>query len=175
MRHRLLISTAATLLCGSLAGPAAGEEALKVGDHVRVTAPTFSPRRIEGIVARIDARTLTIVSTADTASRELPRSDIATIEVARGTRSRWRTGALIGAGWGLGLGLLLSNPPSSATGFSVDGGALAAGVVAGAAMGGLIGALLKTDRWIAVPAGAVALRIQPTPERGMSVAMTVAF
>ena len=34
---------------------------------------------------------------------------------------------------------------------------------------------LKTDRWMPVPAGAIALRIQPTPGRGMSLAMSVAF
>lgn len=176
MRHRLLIPAAAVLLCGSLAGDArAGEEPLKPGDRVRVTAPAVSPRRIEGIVSRIDAETLTIVSTADTASREVPRSLIGTLEVARGTRSRWKGGAIAGAAWGVGLGLLISNPPSSSTGTSVNGGGLAAGIVVGAAMGAGIGAMLKTDRWMPVPAGAIALRVQPAPGRGMGLALSVSF
>ena len=176
MRHRFLTSTAAMLVFGSLAGSAAAaEEPLKIGDRVRVTAPKFSPGRIDGIVVRIDEQTLTIVSATEEARHELPRSSIATIEVARGTRSRWKGGALVGAGWGVGLGLLLSNPPSSATEFSVDGGALAAGIAAGAAMGALVGAMRKTDRWITVPPGAIALSIQPARGQGVNLAMTVSF
>ena len=171
MFGRVLIATAAAIGLGASTA-AADEHAVSIGDRVRVSAPSVSPKRIEGTLVVVDSETLTIASGG--ASVGVPRSGIAKLEVTRGRKSHWVTGALIGAGWGVGVGVLFSNPPSSADHFSIDTGALAAGVVMGATLGALIGAVLRTDRWTTVP-GAATLRIGPVPGRGVALSMRVSF
>ena len=113
MCGRLLISTAAAMVLAALAASAeaADERAVTIGDRVRVTAPSVSPEYIEGTLAAVDRETMTVVSGDDGTSVGVPRSRIAKLEVTRGKKSRWGIGALIGAGAGVLLGVVASNPP----------------------------------------------------------------
>jgi hypothetical protein len=103
----------------------------------------------------------------------VPRSRISKLEVTRGRRSRWGIGVVIGAG--AGLGVVASNPPSSADRFQVNGGAVAVSGAIGAASGALVGAVLRTDRWTTVPGGTMTLSIRPASGRGVALAMRVSF
>jgi hypothetical protein len=176
MRGRFLISTAAAMVLGALAASAeaADEHAVRIGDQVRVTAPSVSPKTIQGSLAAVDRERLSVSTTAGTRV-EVPRFRIAKLEVLRGSKSRWGIGALIGAGAGVLLGLVASNPPSSADHFQVDGGAVAVCGAVGAAGGALVGAVLRTDRWTTVPGDTVTLGIGPVSGRGVALAMRVSF
>jgi hypothetical protein len=167
---------AAAIVLGALAASAeaADERAVTIGDRVRVTAPSVSPKTIQGSLAAADRERLS-VSTAAGTRVEVPRSRIAKLEVMRGSKSRWGIGALIGAGAGALLGVVASNPPSSADHFQVDGGAVAVCGVVGAAAGALVGAVLRTDRWTTVPGDTVTLSIGPVSGRGVALAMRVSF
>jgi hypothetical protein len=177
MSGRFPIAATAAMALGALAtsAAAADERALTVGERVRVTAPSVSPRRIEGTLAAVDRETVTVVSRDDGTRVGVSRSQIAKLEVVRGEKSHWGTGALIGAGAGVLLGVVASNPPSSADGFQVDGGAVAVCGAVGAAGGALVGAVLRTDRWTTVPGDTVTLSIGPVPGRGVALAMKVSF
>lgn len=174
MCARFLISTAAVVL-GAVAASAeaADEHAVTTGDRVRVMAPSASPKRIEGTLVSVDRDSLTVFD--DGRRVVVTRSQIAKLEVARGKKSRAGTGALVGAGWGVGLGVLLSNPPSSGQRLEVNGSAVTAGVVAGATLGALVGVVLRTDRWTTAPADKLTLSIGPVPGRGVALAMRFSF
>ncbi|HRB13364.1 MAG TPA: hypothetical protein PKU70_10155, partial [Vicinamibacteria bacterium] len=109
------------------------------------------------------------------------------LEVARGQRSQWRKGALIGlipgAAFGGLVGVALACDPEIAGCDDNAGPAFAAGlfgaVVFGAAtasVGALIGLAFKTDRWVTVHEGKAqaSLILAPT-EGGMRVGLSVSF
>jgi len=140
------------------------------------------PRRsISGVVEAITPERLTIRD--DGVLRTLPLRDVSRLNVAKGKKRHAANvigGAVAGALFvGLGLTYL-------ATGCDCEAGEVAPTVVLGAAsaaaVGGGIGALVKTDRWEAVPlplvtsptAGAVRLSIRGVP-RGAMVGVTLAF
>jgi hypothetical protein len=175
MCSRFLASIASVLVALAVSAQAADDRPVTMGDRVRITAPSVLTKRVEGTLAAVDRETLSVFSTAEGKKVEVRRSQITKLELTRGKMSRWRTGALIGAAWGVGFGVVLSNPPSSAEHFDVNGGAVAAGVLIGASPGGLIGAALHTDRWTSVSPGAVTLGIRPLPGHGVALATRVSF
>jgi hypothetical protein len=165
------------MILGGLAATVTAADAglVAMGDRVRITAPSVSPLRIDGAVGRVDTDLLVVVSERDGRRIEVARSRIVRLEVARGTKPCFARCALLGVGSGLALGVLLSNPPSSATKFSIDGGALVSSVAVGAALGVLGGLVWQTERWTTVPGNELALAIGPIPGRGLAVAMKVSF
>jgi hypothetical protein len=176
MRHRFSMPAAAMFLGGLAASATASADGpVTIGDRVRVTAPSVSARPIHGAVGRVGEDMLIVVSQRDGRRIEVPRSRIVRLEVARGTRPCFARCALLGVGAGVALGVLLSNPPSSATQFSIDGGALASSIAVGAALGTLAGLVWRTDKWTTVPGNELALTIGPSSGRGVAVAMKVAF
>jgi hypothetical protein len=130
---------------------------------------------MEGTVAAVDRETLTVVQGHGGIRVGVPRSRIAKLEVAKGQKSHWGVGALIGTGVGVLLGVLASNPPSSASEFQVDAGAVAVCGAVGAAGGALVGALVRTDRWTTVPRDAVTLTIGPVHGPGVALAVELSF
>jgi hypothetical protein len=167
---------AAAIVLGAMAASAAAAEpTVTIGARARVTAPSVSAGCVEGTLAAVDSETLTIVSEDDDRRVEVPRSRITKLEVVKGKKSRWAIGALVGAGAGVLLGVVASNPPSSADQFQIDGGAVAVCGAVGAAGGALVGAVLRTDRWTSVPADTVTLSIGPVPGPGIALAMRVSF
>lgn len=109
------------------------------------------------------------------------------LEVARGSRTQWRKGALIGLIPGAVLGglagvLAQCDPYASSCDpdatLATAGGLLGAVVVGGATatVGGLIGLAFKTDRWVLVHEGkAKASFILAPTDRGVRVGLSVAF
>lgn len=163
------------LALGGLTTPAMADESPKVGDRVRITAPKASSDAFEGTLTRINDKSLTILSSADKVSREIPLSIIESVEIARGKTSRMRGGAIAGAAIGGGLGLMASNPPSSATKFGIDAGSMLVGVAAGGAIGALVGGMLTTDQWIPVSKEGLSVRVQTEPGPGASVRLRLSF
>lgn len=167
-----LLAALWTLATLAVSAQADDQRVLMVGDRVRVTAPSLSPRRIEGTLVATDRDSLTVYS-AD-ARVGVPRSRIDKLEVARGTKSHLRTGALLGMAAGLAGGIVLSNPPSSAQSFEVNGGAVAASVLVSGTIGALVGAMIRTTRWTTLPVDKLTLGVGPAPQRG-GVALALRF
>jgi hypothetical protein len=76
------------------------------GPRVRLTAPSFAPRRLIGMVVGLDETMLTLQPQGSEHSLQIPRSAITKIEASR-HRSRRGRGATIGAFVGLGAAVAL--------------------------------------------------------------------
>jgi hypothetical protein len=142
--------TAATFLL--LALPALQTSPLTTGTRVRVTVRDDTGQRVHvGPLRTFDSSVLSL-STADAGAHyvSVPRSSITRIEVSRGTRSRWRSGALLGGVLGLAA-IALVDVGCSQDCNSPKGGAIAAAVGGGLVVGAGVGALMRTERWESQP------------------------
>jgi hypothetical protein len=153
---RMLSSLLAALLLAPATAPAAdGPPAPpRVGDHVRVTLLAGPPPTI-GRLLPSDAHALRLrlddAAAADTAARRIPRASIATLELDR-SHGHAGTGALLGAGVGLFVGLVLAGSVESRGEYDWrEFGYIAGGPFYGAALGAIAGALVRTERWEARP------------------------
>jgi hypothetical protein len=110
------------------------------------------------------------------------------LQVARGQRSQWRKGTILGFVPGAALGGLFGVAiacDKEITGGCVDGSFIAgAGLVSAAvvgtttaAAGALVGLAFKTDRWVRVTDGKAraSLTLAPTEGGGMRVGLSVSF
>jgi hypothetical protein len=100
--------------------------------------------RVTGTLVAIDDQVLRIASKQR--ELEIPRSQIAKIELWRGKKSHWLAGLGVGA---VGGGLF-AIPYCSGWGGCTEGEALGSVVafgMIGAAGGALIGGMIRTDRW----------------------------
>lgn len=98
--------------------------------------------------------------------------DIQELEISDGRKRNPGTGALVGAGVGLGLGVLAAATLDDCTvgtsrfWFDLCEGEedvlILGSVIAGAAWGALIGMFIKSERWVDVPPAALTL----APDRG---------
>lgn len=185
MRARSAGLVAARLLGIALATPAAGADLeaqrLIPGDRVRFRAMAFGKEHQQGTVVRRDAGALTIQLESGGAPKEIPLATFDRLEVARGHKRHFATGAAVGFVPGFAFGFMVGaalgcddqGPECSAL-----GDALAVGCVLGAmsaAVGGLVGLLIKSDRWERVPTGPVRVSVVPLPRRGVSVALSIGF
>lgn len=173
-----LLAVAASLLAAAPVLHA--QEPVAPGERVRFRAPGFGEGRQQGTVVQVDANALTIQLKSGAAPVEVPLDAFEHLEVARGKRRHFWTGAGIGfvpgfalgfyAGWGISCDE--QGVPCSA------GPALAAGAVLGAGTalaGGLVGLLFESDRWERMPAGRVRVSVMPAPHRGVAVGVSFAF
>lgn len=132
--------------------------AQSVGDRVRVTL-SAGPSLV-GEVTRVDGMAISINMGEQAGSRQIPSSDIESIERSAGTRNRAKLGAGIGFVAGALAAVATGDLSGSVAGTTVvqadEEGSTARGVltvvVAGLAGAGL-GALIKTDRWEEIPLG----------------------
>lgn len=176
MSHRFsMVTVVALVLSGAPAAAQAEGLGLAVGDQIRLVAPSVSPKLIEGILVAMGQETLTVAPRGNGGAVQVGRSAIESLEVARGKKSRAAAGAVIGAVAGVLLGALASNPPSSAEGFSISPGAVILCGAVGAATGGLIGSLRKTDRWVPVSGDGLKLSLAPAVHGGAAIAVRVSF
>lgn len=162
---------------GTAAGQATGDDLPRVGDRIRITTPSSSSA-IKGTLVAADQVALTLTREGREPTRlNVARAEVAKLEVARGKKSHWLAGALAGAGGGLVLAAVYcSNPPLGDTCDSGEWAGTAAFVGAiGAASGALVGALIRTDRWVTVPADKLAVSVGPVPGQGLAFAVRVAF
>lgn len=132
--------------------------AQSVGDRVRVRVST-GPSLV-GEVTSADGIGLTIDMGEQVGSRQIPSSEIESIERSVGTRNRARTGLLIGAAAGGLAAVATGNLSGTVAGETVveadEEGSVVRGLMmlAGAGLAGAgIGALIKGEVWEEVPIG----------------------
>jgi hypothetical protein len=155
--------------------PLQAEEAPAVGrgSHVRVSATSVAKRQ-EGQVESIDGTTLTLRSESRSMIA-LPLGTVTSLEVAIGRRGHARTGALIGAGFGV-LSLAALCQGENCFQSSGDYGTAALVTATTTACGALIGALIKSDRWIVIPTRPPSARWRPGSEpRRLAGGIAIAF
>jgi len=96
------------------------------------------------------------VARSGVAPISIPLSDVASLEVSRGTKRHTLVGMAAGAGLGLVVGLVAANnerEPDSMTGSAqewetaTDARIVAFTTVLGTGIGALVGALIKTEKW----------------------------
>ena len=169
--NRELLTLVAVLLVPL---PLQADEAPPVGrgSHVRVTATSVA-KRLEGYVESIDNTTLTLRSD-NRAMIALPLSTVTHLEVAVGRRGHVRTGALIGAGFGvLSIAVLCQGEDCFQS--SGDYGTAVLVTATTAAFGALIGTLIKSDKWIVIPTRPPSARLGPGSEPRHAAGIAIAF
>ena len=165
LRHRLFMAT--TILSLSPAGLAGQTATSPIPADSRIRVTTHAGPGLE-YVGSLDAwRGDSLeMSGSGLNHQAIPLSDLAKLEISRGRKGHWLVGALIGTGVGLGAGLLAtsannaddpaSNDPISGAAGAIaeqtfDVGIVFVSTLAGAGIGALVGALIKTEKWEEVP------------------------
>ena len=156
---RLPIDARVELQTGASAAPlAVGVDSvvLRVGDHVRLTAPTQPPSPVVGRLASARDSQLTVVVSEETRMahavvRTIDRESLTRIERREDYRSKVGTGALIGGALGVVAGVTLGYAAAlagdSRAMFTAPLTFTAMGVLAGAG----IGSAFSSERWRALP------------------------
>ncbi len=155
---------------------------------VRFKAPSLTKKRIVGEVVKITQNTLliregrtfdTLLSREGRTFLEVPISSISNFEVSLGQRRNAGKGFLVG----VKIGLAVLVPVAIADYSREDDGwrGYATAVVAVyilppiLILSTLIGASIKSEKWVAVPPQRLNLSIAPTPEKGLRAALAVNF
>jgi hypothetical protein len=106
------------------------------------------------------------------------RSSIEEFQVSRGHRSHGgtgaRIGAVVGAGAGLGLGLALASDELLQAGTGAVVATTVLGAAGGYLLGGLIGTLVRTERWESMPPPSVSIG-QVGTKAEFTMAFTIPF
>jgi hypothetical protein len=149
----LLIVSPASLLAQTEASP------VLLDSRVRVTMRSAPGLAAVGTLDAWDRRSLELAG-SDSVPRTIPLSDVVRLEVSRGKKGHALTGLAIGATAGVAAGVVtmafaFSNGDEGDM-FYEDRWAIAAVItavttVAGAGLGALVGALIKTEKWEDVP------------------------
>jgi hypothetical protein len=139
-----------------MAGPVRGQvTGPNVGDRVRVHT-IMRPHRVEGTVLRVTPDTLVLVQRGEPALGSqlvIPLGSLQALDVGRGRRSEWRSGAVIGSFAGfVTASAIFAARMQRCVGWECGKSAewlpvAAAGSLAGAAGGALVGLLIRHDRW----------------------------
>ena len=140
---------------------------LKPGDRIRATAPTLSPSPLVGTVVAFEANSLMVQR--GTGTRRLSLASLTRLEMSQGRRSHAALGAGVGLLVGAGVGAVIgSGCKAIIVPVSSEGGCIAVGAAviggAGALVGAVTGALVRTERWAEVPLDR--LRVSFTSDRG---------
>ena len=158
-----------------------GPSPVIVGSSVRLVAPAAVEGRIEGLVRAMDEKSL-MVSVDDGAPVRVSRQAITQLAVRTGRYRRWLKGMIIGASIGAVAGALVSNYNGCFAGCAASSRSFAdrarlAGLATfgSAAWGAGIGALIKGDRWSAVPLERVRVNLAPTAGRGIGLSLSLGF
>ena len=163
--------TAALLL---VASPLVGQE-LEVGDRVRVTAPTVSEEPVVGTYWGIRDDMSLVLTTGDVDEPvAVPLNAVEQMEAVTGTRGHFWAGALLGA-LGFGAAFFAIAAASDSELVHEDYGAAAAGgmgLLVGAPIGGLVGALVRSDVWepVELPAKPM-VAVHPTGRFSLGVSI----
>ena len=140
------------ILFGNLIGQQ--ESVVAPSDRVRVSAPTFSTKRLIGTVIALKTDTLEIKVKSGATYLQIPFSSVKKLEVSRGSGSRG-AGTLKGAG----LGFLIGAAGGALVGYIADeegndlppehAALIGAGFFAtiGIVVGGITGAVRSSERW----------------------------
>lgn len=172
---------AATLLCGAVGARADDAPPLVSGAQVRVRPGTGGNPRIGTLIA-LDDTVLTMRLGAGEAPSVIRRSDITSVDVSAGRHSRWRK-ALIGAGIGVGAGVLIGfalgddrgASDDSELAFTAGEKAFGLAIVLGP-VGGIVGAAVTPgEKWRGVEPSGLRLSLGASPGRGITVALTTGW
>jgi hypothetical protein len=165
MRRAILLLAVAVLGTVQLS---AEDEADLQGARVRVK--TTGAGRLVGVVADADADSLMIQTSPQGGVTRVPRDDVVGLEVSRGFRRHTVRGLVGGAvAWVAVVGLYAAFDTLDESGVGEPlfiGGMVAAG--------GLVGTLIKTERWEPVSASGVSLRMSPR-RRGVQAEVVLTF
>lgn len=144
-----------------------------LGQRVRAWTTTARGPTIGTLSAEDD--THLVISGADGALATLPRGEVTRLQVSAGRRSRARTGALIGAAVGLGAALMFTVAECE-LGCDNTARSLLILTAGGGALGGLVAAPIRTERWrtVPVPRGRVGLTLAPS-RTGVAVSVALRF
>jgi len=150
---------------------------VSVGSRIRIQAPASIQGRIEGTVMAMDETSL-LISTNDQRPLTVRRQDIASLEVSAGRQRSAIQGTVIGAI--AGILLLQTSVRDQCAGndtacYTDRSRATVDGLVGGAIWGAGIGALIKRDRWMAVPVESVRLSVAPSRGRGVRLSLSFAW
>ncbi len=143
-----------------------------VGDTVRITAPTLELKKYDGTLQGIRGGMLTV----DTL--QLAVALVTRLDVYRGRKSNWGKGALIGGTFlglafgGLGWWFCVDECEPRA---ALAAAGLVLGFAGGALIGGVIGALIKSDRWEEVPLDQLRVSFMPQRDGRFAFGLSVAF
>lgn len=118
------------------------------GTRVRVTVPAVEDWPITGVLRRAGTDTLWLER--EGIELAIPRAQIERFQVSRGRRSHWFTGALVGGLVGAGAGAVPAIGLAQA-GYDDTEILAVAGFGIGAAAGGILGALIRSERWQVAP------------------------
>jgi hypothetical protein len=151
--------------------------ALATGNRVQVTSPAHGADKVVGTVVAIQNDTLVLQVEKITNPIRLPFSAITDIQVSRGQSREVGRGLVMGGAIGAGLGAALGFAAGSddpglfalTAGDKATIGAVVFGL-AGAGLGGLLGARSTRETWQQVALGGVAARVGMAP-RGDGVAL----
>ncbi len=179
MRHSALVALALALAVAPPDGVIAQDTlAVKVGTRVRVTAPELDLDKYDGTVVAVRGDTLTVGTV------QVPLASVTRLDVHQGRKGNGGKGAIIGTLVGLPTGLALGVFYQQACSNSSDIGQTCLGLVpigavavglAGALVGGTVGALMKTDRWSEVPLERLRVSLAPQGDGRFAFGLSVRF
>jgi hypothetical protein len=149
------------------------------GIRVRVTAGSAPNAAQVGVLGELEPDAL-VLHRSGLDPLTIPLPDVVKLEISRGEKGHWLAGTLIGTAVGIGAGLLIANatsvtdeePRDPLTGFAaavseqgMDMSIVMISTVAGAGLGALVGALIKTEKWETVPIPTAPVRYDPAVVR----------
>ena len=125
------------------------------GSRARILSPVLGDKKQSGTIVSATPDTLFFRQSAQSPAQSLSTSQIASIEIARGTHTRGRKGALIGFLLGAGVGAATAAAtyePCECIALDFGRGGSAAfggflGGILGAGIGALVG-MRHTDTWV---------------------------
>jgi hypothetical protein len=175
---RLITLMVSSLIVAPLATIASQQSpAVKAGDRVRVIAPSVSGSPFVGTLVALEADSLVVHDTVNT--WRLSLASVEQVDLSRGRKSHALLGAGIGLLVGAGVGALAGSSCEQVmydTGIT-QGECIAIGAAAfgaaGALLGAVTGALVRTERWAQVPLDR--LKVSLAPANGRALTFSVAF
>jgi hypothetical protein len=156
----VLLSAGSVVICA--------DEADLRGKRVRLDTGASAP--FVGVVTDADVDALLIQKSDQGGVTRVPRDNILSLEVSRGFRRHTVRGLVGGAlAWGAVVGLYAAFDTLDESGVGEPlfiGGMVAAG--------GIVGSLIKTERWERLPVSAVSVRVSPR-RRGVQAEVAFTF
>jgi len=146
--------------------------ALRLGDRVRLQAPSVSGGAVVGTLVSLQTDSLVVQGSATTWHFSL--ASITRLELNRGRKSHALSGAGIGLIVGVVVGVVWGKQAGCDEDMCVTGGA-AVGGGGGALLGAVIGSLVRTERWAVIPLDHIRLGFTPDIGRGLRLKASLGF
>jgi hypothetical protein len=182
--HRLARSALAMLLAFPMTPLRAQGEWLTPGARVRVWPTCAAPADSESnqaclpVVGRLVKTEATgvLIQREGRAPEAFPRDSSTRLEVSGGSRHHTLLGLGIGTAVGFGAGMVLAGRAGCGSGIFDDDicGAYGIAIPAGAALGAVVGRLIRSERWRPIATSSARLRLVPSGDR-LSLSLGLAF